>query len=99
MITDRPTVRFAELFEAATNRSEVVCTFLALLELIRLKQLACVQSEEFGEIEIRKAEPPAAAANAGEGNPPAEVPAAAEPAAPTTAENAIPPEGENPRQS
>jgi chromatin segregation and condensation protein Rec8/ScpA/Scc1 (kleisin family) len=42
------------LFEDATSRSEVVCTFLALLELIRLKQLVCGQSEDFGEIEIKK---------------------------------------------
>jgi chromatin segregation and condensation protein Rec8/ScpA/Scc1 (kleisin family) len=33
----------------------VVVTFLALLELIRLKQLVAAQSEEFGEIEIRRA--------------------------------------------
>jgi len=54
-ITERGSVRFAELFEAAANRSEVVCTFLALLELIRLKQLACIQPEPFAEIEISKA--------------------------------------------
>ena len=29
-------------------------TFLALLELIRLKQLRCVQEEPFGEIELRR---------------------------------------------
>ena len=50
----RETIRFSELFEDATSRSEVVCTFLALLELIRLKQLLCAQSEDFGEIEIKK---------------------------------------------
>jgi segregation and condensation protein A len=33
----------------------VVCTFLALLELIRLRQLVCSQPEAFGEIEIRRA--------------------------------------------
>jgi segregation and condensation protein A len=49
-------VRFSELFEDAMSRSEVVCTFLALLELIRLKQLVCGQSSDFGEIEIRKRE-------------------------------------------
>ena len=47
-------VHFSELFEDAMSRSEVVCTFLALLELIRLKQLVCGQSSDFGEIEIRK---------------------------------------------
>ncbi len=47
-------LKFSELFEDARNRSEVVCTFLALLELIRLKQLLCVQGEDFGEIEITR---------------------------------------------
>lgn len=54
VLTSRETVRFSELFEDATSRSEVVCTFLALLELIRLKQLVCAQTEAFAEIEIRK---------------------------------------------
>jgi segregation and condensation protein A len=56
LMTTQSGVRFSELFEAATSRSEVVCTFLALLELIRLKQLVCGQSSDFGEIEIRKRE-------------------------------------------
>jgi segregation and condensation protein A len=56
VLAERGSVRFAELFENAAGRSEVVCTFLALLELIRLKQLICAQGEEFGEIEIRRAE-------------------------------------------
>ena len=49
-------MRFAELFASAASRAEVICTFLALLELIRLKQLVCVQPEAFAEIEIRRAE-------------------------------------------
>jgi segregation and condensation protein A len=52
IIRERGQVRFSELFAAATSRSEVVCTFLALLELIRLRQLVCAQPEAFGEIEI-----------------------------------------------
>ena len=55
VLASRDGVRFSELFEDATSRSEVVCTFLALLELIRLKQLVCVQPEDFTEIEIRRA--------------------------------------------
>lgn len=54
-ITERASVKFSELFATAANRAEVVCTFLALLELIRLKQLACVQPEPFAEIEVTKA--------------------------------------------
>jgi len=51
----RASVAFSELFEDAMSRSEVVCTFLALLELIRLRQLVCAQAAEFAEIEIRRA--------------------------------------------
>ena len=54
-LATRDTVRFSELFEDAMSRSEVVCTFLALLELIRLKQLVCTQGSEFSEIEICRA--------------------------------------------
>jgi segregation and condensation protein A len=54
-ISERASVKFSELFATAANRAEVVCTFLALLELIRLKQLVCVQPEPFAEIEIAKA--------------------------------------------
>ena len=57
VLGERPSVRFSELFEGVTSRSEVVVTFLALLELIRLKQLAAVQREPFGEIEICRVTP------------------------------------------
>lgn len=59
VIAEKPLVRFSELFAGAISRSEVVCTFLALLEMIRLKQLVCVQPEDFGDIEITKAPPEA----------------------------------------
>jgi segregation and condensation protein A len=61
VIAGRGSVRFAELFETAASRPEVICTFLALLELIRLRQLVCAQPEPFAEIEIRRAEAPVAA--------------------------------------
>ena len=57
VLSERPSLRFSELFEGVTSRSEVVVTFLALLELIRLKQLTAVQREPFGEIEICRAAP------------------------------------------
>jgi segregation and condensation protein A len=46
---------FSELFSHAASRTEIVVTFLALLELIRLKQIRASQPEEFGEIEFRRA--------------------------------------------
>src|SRR5436190_1087321 len=42
---DGPPLKFSELFEGVTSRSEVVVTFLALLELIRLKQIMALQRE------------------------------------------------------
>jgi segregation and condensation protein A len=54
IIAERGRALFSELFEGVTSRSEIVVTFLALLELIRLKQLACSQTAEFGEIELRR---------------------------------------------
>lgn len=47
-------LKFTELFASAASRTEIVVTFLALLELIRLKQLRCLQEEPFGEIEVRR---------------------------------------------
>ena len=48
-------LKFTELFASAASRAEVVVTFLALLELVRLKQLRCAQEGPFGEIELRRA--------------------------------------------
>jgi segregation and condensation protein A len=56
-ISEQARLKFSELFAGVTSRSEVVVTFLSLLELIRLKQLMAVQSEAFGEIEICRPEP------------------------------------------
>jgi segregation and condensation protein A len=44
--------RFSDLFGTAASRVEVVVTFLALLELIRLKQVRAIQKNVFEEIEI-----------------------------------------------
>jgi segregation and condensation protein A len=49
-------LRFSELFGGAATRTEVVVTFLALLELVRLKQVRARQGEEFGEIELVRSE-------------------------------------------
>ncbi|HEV8544213.1 MAG TPA: segregation/condensation protein A [Verrucomicrobiae bacterium] len=57
LLRERARVRFSELFETAASRMEVIVTFLALLELIRLKQLRIEQPEAFAEIEISPALP------------------------------------------
>jgi len=58
LLAECPAVKFSEFFTSATSRSEVVVTFLAMLELIRLKQIVAVQAEAFSEIEIRRASLP-----------------------------------------
>lgn len=49
---ERGKVSFADLFAKAKNKLEVVATFLGLLELIRLKEVAVRQTQLFGEIII-----------------------------------------------
>lgn len=46
----RTSVLFHELFDAAGSRMEVVVTFLALLELIRIRAVNAVQEERLGPI-------------------------------------------------
>ena len=45
-------IRFSELFGQIASRVEIVVTFLALLELIRLNQVRALQRKMFDEIEI-----------------------------------------------
>ena len=52
ILSKRETIRFVELFESAGSRLEVITTFLAVLELAKLKQLIAIQGERFGEIEL-----------------------------------------------
>jgi segregation and condensation protein A len=45
---------FTELFAGVASRAEIVVTFLAVLELIRVKQVSAVQEVAFGEIMLRR---------------------------------------------
>lgn len=51
-VADSARIQFSELFGDVASRVEIVVTFLALLELIRLKQVRAIQPDPFGEIEI-----------------------------------------------
>ena len=51
-VADGASLRFSDLFSDIAVRVEVVVTFLALLELIRLKQVRAIQRDLFSEIEI-----------------------------------------------
>ena len=54
-VADGVPLRFSELFASMASRVEIVVTFLALLELIRLRQVSAVQSNPFAEIQIAAA--------------------------------------------
>lgn len=51
-VGDGVPLRFSELFASMASRVEIVVTFLALLELIRLRQIRATQANPFDEIEI-----------------------------------------------
>jgi segregation and condensation protein A len=48
-------VSLVELFAGMSSRHEIVCTFLAVLELMRLKQIQARQDTAFGDILIVQA--------------------------------------------
>ena len=52
LVNNGTPVRFSELFGQVVSRLEIVVTFLALLELIRLNQVRALQPKMFDEIEI-----------------------------------------------
>ena len=54
---------FEELFDDASSRADVLTTFLALLEMIRLKLVRVLQTATFGPIRVYKRARPADAPN------------------------------------
>ncbi|MEW5758559.1 MAG: segregation/condensation protein A [Candidatus Omnitrophota bacterium] len=49
-----PKLKINELFNKTKNKLEIVATFLAILELIRLREIGVMQNTVFGDIEIVK---------------------------------------------
>jgi segregation and condensation protein A len=47
-----PHIRFDTLFEPHASKSEIIVTFVALLELLRLRHLTVTQTETFGDLYI-----------------------------------------------
>ena len=50
-------IRFSGLFRSAKNKLEAITTFLALLELVRQKEVLIEQDRQFGEIDITRNSP------------------------------------------
>jgi segregation and condensation protein A len=58
-LSERSRIVFEELFVTGASRTEIVVTFLAVLELIRLKQIGVAQENPFSPIELVKLAGPA----------------------------------------
>ncbi len=54
LLAKRAKVLFSELFKSARNKTEVITTFLALLELVRLHEVLIRQDAHFEDIEISR---------------------------------------------
>ena len=54
--------RFEDLFEGATTKAEVIVTFLAVLELMKLNQFIIRQAHLLGDIEVERRTPGAVSA-------------------------------------
>ena len=58
LLVEAKKMRFTELFNKAKNKAEIITIFLALLELIKMREVNAIQPTPFGEIEIvRHVEP------------------------------------------
>ncbi|MEK7357669.1 MAG: segregation/condensation protein A, partial [Bdellovibrionota bacterium] len=52
LIIERGSIAWAELFEGARSRVEIVCCFLAILELCRMGDVSAHQHKTFGDIRL-----------------------------------------------
>jgi segregation and condensation protein A len=57
VLPENEPLKFEELFAGQTTRGEVVATFLALLELVRLRHVVVEQPGPFGDILLRRRGP------------------------------------------
>ena len=54
LLLKKSSVKVSKLFAQAQTKMEAIVTFLAILELIRLKEVKIIQTEIFGEIEVSR---------------------------------------------
>ena len=52
MLLDEPSIMLIDLFRRSRDRLEIVVAFMAILELIRLREIVVVQRRLFGDIEV-----------------------------------------------
>ncbi|MBA3754158.1 MAG: segregation/condensation protein A [Nitrospira sp.] len=65
LVAERESMTFVSLFEGHQSRLVIIVTFLALLELIRVKLLRIFQGEAFGPILLTRAFSPVNEQDAG----------------------------------
>jgi segregation and condensation protein A len=53
MVEDRP-IRLKQLLRHLRSRSALICSFLAILEMIRLQAVVCRQDDVFGDVVLKK---------------------------------------------
>ena len=56
IISSQKTIEFRSLFGQMASRNEIICTFLAVLELLRLRQIGAKQEGPFAPIQIFQVE-------------------------------------------
>ena len=54
LLVESPRISLLDLFRRSTSKEEVVCTFVAVLELTRLKEIIVLQHRQFEDIEIMR---------------------------------------------
>jgi len=54
LLIEHPRLSLMDLFRRSINKEEVVCTFVAVLELTRLKEIIVMQHRQFDDIEIMR---------------------------------------------
>ncbi len=54
LLLEKSNVQLAQLFSKAKNKLEIIVIFLAILELVRMKEIVCRQRELFQDIEISR---------------------------------------------
>jgi len=52
LLLEKQSVLISDLFKKSKNKLEIIVTFLAILELIRMKEIAACQKGLFGEVEV-----------------------------------------------
>ena len=51
-LVEQPKLYLKEIFAKASCKMEIVCTFVAILELVRIKEVLAFQRRAFDDIEI-----------------------------------------------